>query len=65
MTPVALVKLGRDVRLIDGYQESRINHKAIINIPAEAVKPGYGLSTISKAWFRCYQKQWIRCSQRL
>ena len=37
-----------DVRSIEDFQESRLTHKAIINVPASAVKPG--LVNISITW---------------
>ncbi|XP_052267867.1 ubiquitin carboxyl-terminal hydrolase 8-like [Dreissena polymorpha] len=38
-----------DVRSIEDFQESRLTHKAIINVPASAVKPGTTVSYIEKA----------------
>lgn len=29
-----------DVRSMEDFQETRINHKNVINVPAEAIKPG-------------------------
>ncbi|XP_052267863.1 ubiquitin carboxyl-terminal hydrolase 8-like isoform X2 [Dreissena polymorpha] len=38
-----------DMRSIEDFQESRLTHKAIINVPASAVKPGTTVSYIEKA----------------
>ncbi len=41
-----------DIRDHTEYEESRINHKSCINIPAEIIRPGYWLPT----YFVTYQK---------
>ncbi|WAR29496.1 UBP8-like protein [Mya arenaria] len=38
-----------DVRPMEDFQDSRINHKAIINVPAGAIKPGTTVTVIEKA----------------
>ncbi|XP_053387107.1 ubiquitin carboxyl-terminal hydrolase 8-like [Mercenaria mercenaria] len=38
-----------DVRPMEEFQETRINHKNIINVPAEAIKPGTTVTYIEKA----------------